>query len=77
MVATRVHVVSREIADVRARLGWRGKLIIQVRNRLEKFPYFGEPEPAGLGPWRDADSKDPNELAQVIRLLPSNSEPSP
>jgi len=77
MVATRVPVVWREIADVRVRIGWRGKLIIQVRNRLERWPSFGEPEPAGFGPWRDADSKDPSELAQVIRLLPSNSERTP
>jgi len=61
---------QREVVAVRVRLGWRGKLILQVRNRVVRVRIFGDDEYVGVSPWRDADARRPAELAQAIRLLP-------
>lgn len=69
MVATRVPVVRREISGLRVRLGVRGKLIVQVRNRMERVPPYGMPSSAGHSHWRDATANEPGELAFVILQL--------
>ena len=74
MIQSTVFLVECEVAEVRVRAGWRGRLILQVRHRNERRRIFGEPEDAGLGPWRDADWRRPDVLAQVIGLLPPNKQ---
>ena len=66
-------VVRREVVAMRVRVNWRGALVLQVRNRLERVRLIGAPEDAGLSTWRDADARNPSELAQVILLLRPNA----
>lgn len=69
MVSIPTPIFRREVARVRVRIGWRGKLILQVSNRLERMPLVGDDDAAGFSEWRDADARNPAELAQVIELL--------
>lgn len=74
MVATLARCVEREIAAIRVRRGWRGKLILQVRRRVESFSSpFCDPQPAGLSAWRDADANNPDEVAEAVSMMQSNT----
>jgi hypothetical protein len=73
MVADVVLKRNCEIAKVRVRRGWRGKLVVQVSNRQETIRNpFTKPEPAGFGPWRDANANDPDEVSRVMELMRPN-----
>lgn len=73
MVEMLTPILEREVTSIRLRLARRGRLVLQVRHRMEKVPLFGDPKTIGHGPWRDADSRKPDELAQAIRLMPPNA----
>jgi hypothetical protein len=69
---------EQEIAALRVRRTWTGKLVLQLRRRARKvcLPRPGETvarfEDAGLGPWRDANGNDAAEIADVVSALTPN-----
>jgi hypothetical protein len=73
MVADIWVIQNNEIAKLRVRRGWRGKLVLQVCNRQTRTRNpFLDPEPAGFSPWRDANANDPAEVARVMELMQPN-----
>lgn len=72
----RLPAVAREIAGLRVRRSFTGKLVLQVRRRLSRvYPPMpgsdeaGTEEPAGFGPWKDANGNDAKEVYEVLSLL--------
>lgn len=69
---------EQEIAALRVRRTWTGKLVLQLRRHARKlcWPRHGETgerfEDAGLGPWRDANGNDAAEIADVVAALTPN-----
>lgn len=71
-----------QIASVRVRRGWFGKLIVQVRYKIERP---GSPLPGreliyhvcGLSPWRDANANDFAESLLVAKLIGMSEEGKP
>ena len=61
------------MAELSVRVTWNNKVVLQVRNRLERRYRMGiEPEDAGLSGWRDADPNNPSELKEILLLLNKN-----
>lgn len=69
---------EQEIAALRVRRTWAGKLVVQLRRNCRKLVLMPPPrletkwEDAGLGPWRDANGNDAEEIAEVVAALSSN-----
>lgn len=70
---------EQEIAALRVRRTWTGKLVVQLRRHCRKMVLMPPPqletkwENAGLGPWRDADGNNAEEIAEVMAELSSNA----
>lgn len=71
-----IHV--REIAALRVRRTWTGKLVLQLRRYTKRMgcPRHGETAPrwedVGIGLWRDANGNDAIEVAEVTAALSPN-----
>lgn len=70
-----------QIAAVRVRRGWFGKLVVQVRYKIErpKAPPGRELiyHVCGLSRWRDANANDFAEALMVARLIGMSDEGNP
>ena len=71
--------IEHEIAELRVRRTWTGKLVMQLRRKCRK-PILTPPpaletkwEEAGIGPWKDANGNDAAEIAEVAAALSSNA----
>lgn len=71
-----------QIAAVRVRRGWFGKLVVQVRYKIERpeSPLPGREliyHVCGLSRWRDANANDFAESLMVAKLIGMSDEGSP
>lgn len=63
------------VVDVRIRLGWFGRPVMQIQRQLSRTRFTGPApdgvvvEPCGSTPWRDAVKADGIELAQFLDAL--------
>lgn len=68
-------ICEQEIAALRVRRTWTGKLVLQLRRHVRKacWPHPEDTSPrfedAGLGRWRDANGSDAEEIAEVVAAL--------
>lgn len=76
MVATPVMYRAVGIAALRVRRNWRGKLIVQVCDKVQACRGIGDWQNAGSSPWRDARANDSNEVAAVVAMM-QKSIPQP
>lgn len=71
-----------QIAAVRVRRGWFGKLVVQVRYKIERpeSPLPGREliyHVCGLSRWRDANANDFAEALMVAKLIGMSDEGKP
>ncbi|PBX05117.1 hypothetical protein CJT87_13185 [Pseudomonas aeruginosa] len=71
-----------QIASVRVRRGWFGKLVVQVRYKIERpeSPIPGREliyHVCGLSQWRDANANDLAESLLVAKLIGMSEEGKP
>ncbi len=71
-----------QIAAVRVRRGCFGKLVVQVRYKIERpeSPLPGREliyHVCGLSPWRDANANDFAEVLMVAKLIGMSDEGKP
>lgn len=67
------------IVQVRIRLGWLGRPVVQIQRQVSRTRFTGPPpdgvlvEPCGSTAWRDAVKADAIELAQYLDALQEKS----
>lgn len=67
------------IVQVRIRLGWLGRPVVQIQRQLSRTRFTGPAsdgvlvEPCGSTPWRDAVKADAIELGQFLAAMTMKS----
>lgn len=66
--------VSGRIVAIQFRRSWNGKMVLQVQRELKRPRFMALENPviweaAGVGPWRDADANELDEVLEVHKFL--------